>query len=330
MKLFHNILVYAEAASSASLGQIVALAEQQNATLSVCDVIESPPDLPGAKDMASRLKALCWQRAFERLRALCKPYMQRLPIDYTILSGQAFVAITEQVIQRDFDLVVHVSDKGPSTEVNATGMHLVRKCPCAVWTMQPGASEQLDSVLLAVDHSLTTPHPQTEQNTTVLALTAASLAENLGAQLHIVHAWLPYAEELEEDAAVDLDGEEWQGFVELQRRSHESWMDTLVARINAASPALTTQSHLRQGPVTRCVPDIARETGASLIVMGTVGTSARPGVLIGTSAEAILTASACPILTIKPKDFRTPLSFSDEILAPASHHQTSDPVGIRT
>lgn len=314
MRSFKNILVYAEAADGANLAEVVELAESQNASLSVCNVISSPPALPGTEDLTKALKALDWQLSFESLRALCAPYMSRVPIEYTIFTGIPFLVITEQVTQRNFDLVVHISEATGEggAGLNPTGMHLVRKCPCAVWTMRPGQTANLRSVLLAIDHSNSGDTAKTAQNTLLLANTAASFAKNLGTELHVLHAWQPYGEHLFEHETMREELSAKEQFLAAQHDYHAQWLDELMGRIRGAVPNLRTQSHLLKGPVTRVLPALADAVDSGLIVMGTVGTSAQPGVLIGTSAEAILTSSNRPILTIKPQGFQTPLRFDSE------------------
>ncbi|MFN3163272.1 MAG: universal stress protein, partial [Pseudohongiellaceae bacterium] len=54
----------------------------------------------------------------------------------------------------------------------------------------------------------------------------------------------------------------------------------------------------------------AENIAADLIVMGTIGTSIVPGILIGMSAEALLSVTNTPVLTVKTKDFVTPLQIS--------------------
>ena len=55
---------------------------------------------------------------------------------------------------------------------------------------------------------------------------------------------------------------------------------------------------------------------ADLIVMGTIGTSVVPGILIGMSAEALLSETNTPVLTVKTRDFVTPLQISQAAREP--------------
>jgi nucleotide-binding universal stress UspA family protein len=47
--------------------------------------------------------------------------------------------------------------------------------------------------------------------------------------------------------------------------------------------------------------------GAELLVMGTVCRTGIPGFFIGNTAEMILGQVDCSVLTVKPKDFESPV-----------------------
>ncbi|MHA7815370.1 MAG: universal stress protein [Pseudohaliea sp.] len=313
MSVFRNILVYAEAADAECLAEVVTFAEQSGAALSVCDVIAPAPalDTGGA---VTRLKALDWSLAFERLRGLCAPHQGRVPLDYAVLTGSPFLAVTEQVTRQGFDLVVHISETtagGPGAALNPTGMHLVRKCPAAVWTLHPDRAEHSDRLLLAIDREVTADSGAAERFARELAATACNLAAARGATLHLVHAWQPYGERLLDHPRAGLSPAEVNSYLAAQESDHRAWFEGLAREAGSRAPAVSLERHLERGSPVDVIPALARKTRASLVVLGTVGTSALPGVLIGTTAEAILAAAETPILAIKPRGFTTPIQFAD-------------------
>lgn len=313
MSRFGHVLVYAEAPDGDCLAQVVDLAERQGATVSVCDVIDPAPafDPDGT---AAQLQALDWKLAFERLRALCAPYRRRVAMDYTVLTGNPFLTVTEQVIQQRFDLVVHISRttaEAAGARLNPVGMHLVRKCPCAVWALHPLQQEPRSGVVLAVDRDTVSAGAAADAFAMELAAAASTLAHARGATLHLVHAWTAYGAALLDHPQAALSPAAATRYLQAQRRDHEAWFDALCERIAAASSTTLVERHLLEGPAVRKVPELTRALNAELLVMGTIGTSTVPGVLIGTTAEAILSAASTPVLAIKPRGFTTPIQVTE-------------------
>ena len=56
------------------------------------------------------------------------------------------------------------------------------------------------------------------------------------------------------------------------------------------------------------VHQIVDEIAAGMLVLGTVGTSANPGVLIGATTESVLASCGTPVLALKPPGFVSPLT----------------------
>ncbi len=309
MRRFQNILVYAEAADAERLAGIIELAKEHDAALSVCDVVAKPPSLPDPDGAIERLNTVRMQLAYERLSALCAPYSGEHAIDYTVLTGTPFLAVTEQVMMQGFDLVVHISDPGKSGGLNPTGMHLVRKCPCPVWSLPGVPAYRPRNIVLAVDRNL----GDSSARTTAMALAQASMAASVAAgnatRLHVVHAWQPFAEDLLTHERAALSPTKIDEYVAIQDEDHRRWLEELGEKLSHEAPDCSIETYLRRGDVTEIVPELAGETGAELIVMGTIGTSDVPGVLIGTSAEGILSTTRIPVLALKPLGFKTPLRF---------------------
>jgi len=323
---FQNILVYAEASDSECLEQVVALAERHGAAVSVCDVIEPAPQFD-PEGIVSRLQALDWKLAFERLRSLCAPFQRRIDIDYTVLTGNPFITVTEQVIQQRFDLVVHISrtiSEAAGARLNPTGMHLVRKCPSAVWALHPQRAASRAGVVLAVDRDTVDASGATDAFALQLAASASTLASARGATLHLVHAWTPYASALLHHPQARLSPTAVDQYRQAQREDYRTWFDGLCSRIDEACPDTPVERHLLEGPAVHKVPELARTLNAELLVLGTIGTSTVPGVLIGTTAEAILSAASTPVLAIKPHGFTTPIRVSEATAAnPAGSSHSS-------
>ena len=62
---------------------------------------------------------------------------------------------------------------------------------------------------------------------------------------------------------------------------------------------------------------MAEREAVELTVMGTVGRTGIPGMIIGNTAEAILSRVKCSVLAVKPPDFETPVSLESETKDPS-------------
>lgn len=58
------------------------------------------------------------------------------------------------------------------------------------------------------------------------------------------------------------------------------------------------------------MPQLIKDLGAELVVMGTVGRTGIPGFIIGNTAETILNQIECSVLAVKPDGFVTPVTLS--------------------
>lgn len=312
MKQFRDILVYAEIDDADCLSQVVAIAAAHGAAITVCEVVEPPPKMQDSRGVVERVSKLRWSRAFQRLRRICDHFAQHTVIDYSVFTGVPFVTITEQVVQQNFDLVVHISEPVQAATgigLNATGMHLMRKCPCTVWALHPERIARTPSVVLALDRERAKGTRAAEAFAITLAETAVALAEARGAVLHVVHAWRAYGAELLADPELDFSESELRHYQSQQRTDSEQWFRRIIQRIESMAPdTLHVISHLEEGRAVQIVQAVVKDVSAGMLVLGTVGTSANPGVLIGATTESILAGCGTPVLALKPPGFVSPLT----------------------
>jgi universal stress protein E len=63
-----------------------------------------------------------------------------------------------------------------------------------------------------------------------------------------------------------------------------------------------------KGPPAELLPELASRLDANLIVMGTVARRGLSGLIMGNTAENMMRAVGCSILTVKPEGFVSPIS----------------------
>jgi nucleotide-binding universal stress UspA family protein len=141
----------------------------------------------------------------------------------------------------------------------------------------------IQEILVAVDFS--------EQGDLALEA-AAALAEQLGAELHLVHAldtripvMTPY------EVAIPT------AFLDQARRAAAAKLETAVQKL--AAERVTATSHLREAPAASAIIDVAEKIEADLIVMGTRGHTGLKHVLLGSVAERTLREAPCSVWIVK-------------------------------
>ncbi len=85
--------------------------------------------------------------------------------------------------------------------------------------------------------------------------------------------------------------------------AHQSELDRLLRPY----PYDKRTVHLIKGQAGDVIPNLAESLEVDLVVIGTVGRTGVPGLLIGNTAETILNAVDCSVLTLKPEGFETPI-----------------------
>jgi nucleotide-binding universal stress UspA family protein len=308
---FRDILVYAEVYDEECLAQVMSLATEHGAAVTVCEVIAPPPRESDSRGVVDRVSKLRTERAHQRLRDICDHFSEHMVIDHAVYVGMPFTCITWQVIEQDFDLVVHISEPVQSQAgcgLNATGMHLMRKCPCTVWTLHPGRPDAGRNVVLAVDREFGAEFPAAEAFAVTMAETAIALAVALKGELHVIHCWQPYGRELLDDPELQLSESEREFYVGQQRLDSEAWFKRIFQRVAGLAPGdLPLSSHLILGAPLAAVLGAVEDNDAAVLVLGTVGATAIPGVLIGPTTESILASCGTGVLALKPPGFVSPL-----------------------
>ncbi len=136
---------------------------------------------------------------------------------------------------------------------------------------------------------------------------ASSLAIAEFASLHIVNIYdVPEAGFISSwtDQPVDVENQLFEA--EFRRREHKmhALLDYLKSSLGEKSyQYLSPLMHIIQGVPEHEIPKVAATIPADLVVMGTVARAGLSGILIGNTAEGVVSQLDCSILAIKPKSF---------------------------
>ena len=318
MNRFTNILYVADSSGVVlkAFRHAVGLAERNNARLTVILVMERiPPYL--TRLMPHMLRQVRIEEPESALDRLSGWAAGRVDVETKISEGKPFLEIIREVLRNRRDLVIKSAEGDGGARgwlFGTTDMHLFRKCPCPVWLIKPTDPTPIRRVMACVDfNDLDPPDQDTAEplNRMILEL-AGSLAILEGAEFHVAHAWKAIGERIMRTSRSGFDKEEVDSYVDEVRRNHRNWLNRLLRKAKRwigakESQAIKPKTHLPNGPPREVIPRLACTLRIDLIVMGTVARTGIPGLLIGNTAESILSDIDCSLLAVKPEGFVTPI-----------------------
>lgn len=190
-------------------------------------------------------------------------------------------------------------------------MHLMRKSPIPVWTINAARKDTARRVLAAVDPLPMDDAARDLQRKTLRA--AAELAEATNARLLVLSTWELIGEESMrnspflkiDDARIDSLLEE----TDFKARN----VQALLARWfeNELPYSSVPGWHVIKGSAREVIPGFIESQDIELLVMGSVSQAGIPGLLIGSTAESVLGDINCSVLTVKPDGFISPIALDD-------------------
>lgn len=317
MKLLKNILFVAETNDDDTvvLERAIAIARNNQATLTVVGVVRKVAKhvVLGGHKANDLQDAIIEQRRTELLELMAGQQHSDLDVNVKILVGRVFIEVIREVLRHSHDVVIKKAEGNQlSTNIfGSTDLSLLRNCQCPVWIVKSTEEQGDKEIVVALDYDPEDPAVDA-LNGQMLKL-ASSLALAEFAELHIVHAWHLQNERLLRSNRVGLSADEVDGFVQKEKEERSCWLDKLIAKYLAAQDPemasyLKPKLHLGQGNASIVVPQLIKDLGAELVVMGTVGRTGIPGFIIGNTAETILNQIECSVLAVKPDGFVTPVT----------------------
>jgi len=235
----------------------------------------------------------------QSLRRLAdKAQEQGVEVETEFAVGKPFLEIVRKVKSSKHDLVVTDGGpaKGPGWVIDSTTMHLMRKCPSAIWVVRPHSVNRYTRVLAAIDPQATDPEKDS-LNGRIMEL-AISMAKLEGGDLHVVHVSEPHG--IPEGSSAEV-GKRW----EMTARSEIS--RPLYEFLAPYNLGRGPRVHLVAGKPAICISELASEENIDLLVMGTVCRTGVRGFFIGNTVEEVLRRIDCSLLTVKPESFVSPI-----------------------
>jgi len=319
MKRFRNILCVLSRrdGDGQALQRAVALAQSNQARLRVLTLVERVSlgmGMPEGGPISAQLQDALVREGENRLQAAVEAFSGKAVFETGTLVGGTFLEIIREVLQHEHDLLIKSAEAPEwlSRLFGSDDMHLLRKCPCPVWLLKPRVPDSFRTILAAVDlddaYAPTELQVRQALNEKVLQL-SASLAVSDFAALHVAHAWEAIGESALRGGFTRTPGEQVDRYVEQVHTHRQENLDRLLERLpdGVDEGVVELQKHLVKGAPREAIPVLARAIEADLVVMGTVGRTGVPGIIVGNTAEMILSQIACSVLAVKPEGFISPV-----------------------
>lgn len=307
MKQFRNILYVSHGIHDESFGlmQALSVARNNDATLHVLVVY---PEFPASHlEYRDVYEGALAQRIQDAVDAAQKALnVPPHPVAIEVQGGRARAAgIVRVVNARSHDLVIKQAEpRSDGKGLQAIDMELLRQCPVPVWLGRPIVQprEQMQ-VAVAID-------PQTEsaeerQLSIRLLQIARGLADSGSGTLRVLGCWdYEYESFLRGSVWSSVRDDELIRVVREVETSSRISVDSLVKESGISG---TIDILHRRGNPVELIPELVQSLNINVLVMGTLARTGIAGYVIGNTAENVVQAVDCSLLTLKPAGFVTSL-----------------------
>ncbi|MDX1763779.1 MAG: universal stress protein [bacterium] len=308
MKRFRNILFASVGGKDdfPALDRANRLAQANHSRMTLVYVVEELPKAVSyflSKRRIDDLRNGMLTSARQHLDALTRRVDDSLKVETRVLVGTPFIELIRTVVEHSHDLIIKATQPGiKGKSLQSTDLHLLRKCPGAVWLIKSTQRKPFGKIMVAVD-----PDPSDADrlslHTDLLKL-GTSLADAENGMVEIVHTWTLDGEAMLRGPRFKMAEEEIEELADQVASTRKEWLDKLLAPYDNGKIKVTLTKGL-SGPT---LVEIIEKRKPDIVVMGTVARTGLPGLLIGNTAESVLQQISCSVLTIKPKGFKTPVS----------------------
>ena len=308
MERFKNILFASIGGKDdlAALERANRLAITNRAQVTLVRVIEELPIAASyflSKKRLAEFKETSQHLAQKELDNLSQKIDSSLKVETKVLFGKPFIELIRTVMGHSHDLIIkpkHLTCKEGRLE--SVDLHLLRKCPCPVWIIKPNQRKPFGKILVAVDPDPSEPERlKLHQDLVKLGMT---LAKRENSKVEVVHTWELEGESTLRGPRFKMSDEEIDALTEEVEKAHQKWLEDILSPFDGSNFKTT----MAKGPSGPTLVELIEKKKPDIVVMGTVARSGLPGLLIGNTAELVLSRITCSILTIKPPGFKTPVS----------------------
>jgi len=306
MKGLESVWVFIEARAPASeaLAAAAEATQRGDGTLTVIGAVGRSEDQVFRTSFGQKVLRMVREDRESRLRSLEDLARSSLPpgrVRSTMLEGEVpWHSVALHAIAHPPDILVVPARGDDPFGPDSVTQHLFRKCPVPVWSAYPGRVPFPRRILAAVDPGVS---GSIERDLARRVLELAIRVVGAGPiELHAAHAWSVPAEAL---IRSKFGSKRTQVLLDQQRQLAQEQLEELITEANLESSIAGT--HLPAGNPASAIPALAEELDADLVVLGSSGRKGLAGILIGSTAEAIVTRMARSVAMVKPTGYVSPV-----------------------
>lgn len=243
-------------------------------------------------------KRLTWQQQADALQ---------VNYQFEVHFGKLFYEMVHLAQQYAVGLLIkQAEDIHQAEEVffQSEDWHLLRKCAVPLLLYRQGRALPFTQVMVSMDVNIDDdPYQPTELNQSLLNW--AEFLQTDTAVPQIIHAWQADVENLIRHWHADIDENTLTSLNESLYLQHKK---ALNVELEAASLSnKNPKVFMCKGEPAAAIASMVEEKNTDLLVMGSLARGGIPGLLIGNTAEDLLERVNCSVLTVKPKDFKSPI-----------------------
>jgi universal stress protein E len=318
MSFFKNILLFYNDKFAGIKAEVIRLVRKNQARLKIIDVFDNFDQylelLPPSSSIDELKEVIISERRLEILGHFEAEPDISSQMTVIFKFGNPVIEIIKEAIRGEHDLVIKAASGNKTLKDHLFGniaVKLLRKCPCPVLIVKPSEVISFKKILAPVDPN--TVREETSKNGEHEDLISRKvldisifMARIENSHLDIFHCWFLPGETLLASGRTRIAPDKLNHMKMLAEKIHTQRISSLAAEYD-----LSDISHsvvVRKGDPGKMIVDYADKNGIDLIVMGTIGRSGLSGLLIGSTAEKVIDQVNCSVLTIKPANFKSPIT----------------------
>ena len=273
------------------------LAAATGAAVTLTDVLQEMPRL--ARRILPRgwnIRALARSQKKADLQRIAA-YVRRTGVTpkVALLDGSPVNALVAEILRGRHDMLVLDAPSSASVQPDrTTATRLVRESPCPVLFVHD-VRRRHPRVLVAVDTGAWRSRATDALNAALLK-TGLWLSDALDGELHVLHVWEPYGEQIMRRGGL-TDTELRQYVTDAREQVRWDLERTVAPFEDRIDP---THVHLERGDPRKAIAAFAHRHRIDVIVIGTVGRTGLSARVVGNTAETVLDKPPCSILVVRP------------------------------